>query len=201
VLIFIYPLAVALLLATCVLFLKILAPLGAYLPFEHINLVTLIFLPFGVKVLVTLLMGYRAFVPLWISKTLMNYFYFEASLPMAMSIAALMSLVFMAGLAVTGYMLRRDVSQGLLVNAACASTLIRQVLFLSVFTSLLIALVQSSVSFSDMHQALPMGRLHEHGAGLPIRYLLGNLLGALAAFGILYSMKNQLSRWLNIKNG
>ena len=200
-LILIYPLAVALLLATCVLFLKILVPLGANLPFEHFNLVTLVFLPFGVKVLVTLLMGYRAFVPLWISKTLMNYFYFEASLPMAMSIATLMSLVFMAGLAVTGYMLRRDVSQGLLVNAACASTLIRQVLFLSIFTSLLIALVQSSLSFSGMYQTLPIGRLHQHATGLPILFLLSDLLGALAAFGILYSMKNQLSRWLNIKNG
>ena len=171
------------------------------MPFEHINLVSLIFLPFGVKVLVTLLMGYRAFVPLWISKTLMNYFYFEASLQMAISIAALMSLVFMAGLAVTGYMLRRDVSQGLLVNAACASTLIRQVLFLSIFTSLLIALVQSSLSFSGMYQTLPIERLHQHAAGLPILFLLSDLLGALAAFGILYSMKNQLSRWLNIKNG
>jgi len=197
----IYPLAVALLLATCVFFLKILVPLGAYFPFEHINIATLIFLPFGIKVLITLLIGYKALIPLWISKTLMNYFYFDSSLLMAMSIALLMSLMFLAGLAATGYMLRRDVSQGFFSSSICLGTLVRQVLFMSIFTSLLLALAQSSLSFSELHQAVPVGRLHQHGAGLPVRYLVGNLTGALAAFGALFLMRNQLSRWLNIKNG
>jgi hypothetical protein len=88
----------------------------------------------------------------------------------------------------TAYMLRRDLKQGLLMQSVCASTLVRQALFVTVVASLIDGVLHASVNL---------------GAGeatLSIRYLMSYILGGLFIFVSLYFLRFRLSRWITVKD-
>ena len=139
-------------------------------PDADFALANIISIPFGAGLLIVLMMGYKGVLVVILGKSLLEFAFMDIS-PLSGLIHALHDGVgLLLALMATAYMLRRDLKQGLLMQSVCASTLVRQALFVTIVASLIDGVLHASVNL---------------GAGeatLSIRYLMSHILGGIIYF-------------------
>jgi hypothetical protein len=157
-------------------------------PDADFALANIISIPFGAGLLIVLMMGYKGVLVVILGKSLLEFTFIGVSLLSALIHALHDGVGLLLALMATAYMLRRDLKQGLLMQSVCASTLVRQALFVTVVASLIDGVLHASVNL---------------GAGeatLSIRYLMSHILGGLFIFVFLYFLRFRLSRWIMVKD-
>jgi len=157
-------------------------------PDADFALANIISIPFGAGLLIVLMMGYKGVLVVILGKSLLEFTFIGVSLLSALIHALHDGVGLVLGLMAAAYMLRRDLKQGLLMQSVCASTLVRQALFVTVVASLIDGVLHASVNL---------------GAGeatLSIRYLMSHILGGLFIFVSLYFLRFRLSRWITVKD-
>ena len=157
-------------------------------PDADFALANIISIPFGAGLLIVLMMGYKGVLVVILGKSLLEFTLMDISLLNALIHALHDGVGLLLALMAAAYMLRRDLKQGLLMQSVCASTLVRQALFVTVVASLIDGVLHASVNL---------------GAGeatLSIRYLMSHILGGLFIFVSLYFLRFRLSRWITVKD-
>jgi len=160
----------------------------ALFPETDFALANIISIPFGVGLMIVLMMGYKGVPVVILGKSLLEFTFMEVD-PLSALIHGLHDgAALLLALMATAYMLRRDLKQGLLMQSVCASTLVRQAFFMSIIASLIDGFLHASVNL---------------GAGeatLPIRYLMSHIFGGLFIFASLYLLRFRLSSWITVKD-
>ena len=157
-------------------------------PDADFALANIISIPFGAGLLIVLMMGYKGVLVVILGKSLLEFTFMDISLLNALIHALHDGVGLLLGLMAAAYMLRRDLKQGLLMQSVCASTLVRQALFVTVVASLIDGVLHASVN------------LGAGDATLSIRYLMSHILGGLFIFVSLYFLRFRLSRWITVKD-
>jgi len=156
-------------------------------PDADFALANIISIPFGAGLLIVLMMGYKGVLVVILGKSLLEFTFMDISLLNALIHALNDGVGLLLGLMAAAYMLRRDLKQGLLMQSVCASTLVRQALFVTIVASLIDGVLHASVN-------LGIG-----DATLSIRYLMSHILGGLFIFVPLCFLRFRLSRWITVK--
>ena len=160
----------------------------ALFPETNFVLANIVSIPFGAGLLIVLMMGYKGVPVVILGKSVLEFVLMGIDLQSALIHALHDGVGLLLGLMAAAYMLRRDLKQGLLMQSVCASTLVRQALFVTVVASLIDGVLHASVNL---------------GAGdaiLSIRYLMSHILGGLFIFVSLYFLRFRLSRWITVKD-
>jgi len=103
----------------------------ALFPETDFTLANIISIPFGVGLMIVLMMGYKGVPVVILGKSVLESTFMDVA-PLSALIHGLHDgVALLLALMATAYMLRRDLKQGLLMQSVCASTLIRQAFFMS----------------------------------------------------------------------
>jgi hypothetical protein len=160
----------------------------ALFPETNFVLANIVSIPFGAGLLIVLMMGYKGVPVVILGKSVLEFVLMGIDLQSALIHALHDGVALLLALMVTAYMLRRDLKQGLLMQSVCASTLVRQALFVTVVASLIDGVLHASVN------------LGAGDATLSIRYIMSHILGGLFVFVSLYFLRFRLSRWITVKD-
>jgi hypothetical protein len=160
----------------------------ALFPDTDFTLANIISIPFGVGLMIVLMMGYKGVPVVILGKSVLGSTFMDVAPLNALIHGLHDGVALLLALMATAYMLRRDLKQGLLMQSVRASTLIRQAFFMSIVASLIDGVLHASVN------------LGAGDATLSMRYLMSHIVGGLFIFASLYLLRFRLSRWITVKD-
>lgn len=153
-------------------------------PHEDMHYASLIFLPHGVKILAAFLLGIKALPVIFLARFTAGIFILDAAVESSFMESVFSCVAIMTAIALVNISLKKHWHQGVFVEFSSG---------VSLFKLFMIAVLLSTFFNMILHSAY----YHIEGTVvMPVRYIIGDLVGSTIVFTFLMSIRKKLFRMI-----